>query len=447
MPDRTTPSERQAQVLWTAVTALAVAILIALSGLILWGLGWLANHLSSVLLPLAVAGILAYVLDPVVDFFERRSHSRMRAIWMVFALAVLIMIGLGATVLPRLISEVETFASQVPTYVVKVRERVNSLLQHPPKWLPNRLLHPNPALPPGETGTNTPNSELAVQQTNTPAATPVAKAGSDTANATSNDKANTPEGANTNAYGFGNDLSGQLFAWAAKSLPKVGFWVVDQISRVASVASLLAGLALVPVYLFYFLLEKRGIQKGWRDFLPLRESQMKDELAFVLSSINDCLIVFFRGQVLVALCVGTLLTLGFTIVGLNFALLLGVMAGVLGIVPYLGVAVSLIPAVVISIAQFGDWWHPVAVLGVFATTQILEGFVISPRIIGDRVGLHPLTIIIAVMVGTTLLGGVLGGVLAIPLTAVLRTLMFRYVWTEARTRNPNPQTVSPPPGS
>ena len=68
----------------------------------------------------------------------------------------------------------------------------------------------------------------------------------------------------------------------------------------------------------------------------------------------------------------------------------------------------------------------------FATAQLLEGFVISPRIIGDRVGLHPLTIIIAVMVGTTLLGGILGGVLAIPLTAVLRTIMFRYVWVAGR---------------
>jgi predicted PurR-regulated permease PerM len=65
---------------------------------------------------------------------------------------------------------------------------------------------------------------------------------------------------------------------------------------------------------------------------------------------------------------------------------------------------------------------------VFVLVQILEGFVISPKIIGDRVGLHPLTIIIAVLVGTTLFGGVLGGILAIPLTAVLRVLMFRYIW-------------------
>ena len=232
------------------------------------------------------------------------------------------------------------------------------------------------------------------------------------------------------SYTLQAGLSESLFAWTSKILPKLGSWVLDQISLAASVAGLLAGLALVPVYLFYFLLEKNGIQTRWHEFLPIRASHTKDEIIFVLNAINDCLIVFFRGQVLVAMCVGTILAIGFSLVGLNYALLLGVMAGILGVVPYLGVALSIIPAVAIAVAQFGDLGHPVAVLGVFALAQMLEGLVISPKIIGDRVGLHPLTIIVSVMVGTTLLGGILGGVLAIPLTAALRTLMFRYVWRQ-----------------
>ncbi len=124
------------------------------------------------------------------------------------------------------------------------------------------------------------------------------------------------------------------------------------------------------------------------------------------------------------------LTIGFLALGLNYAFLLGFVAGLLSIVPYLGIMISLVPALILAAVQFGDWWHPALVLAVFGIVQLLEGFVISPKIIGDRVGLHPLTIIIAVMVGTTLMGGVLGGVLAIPLTAALRTLMFRYVWRQ-----------------
>src|SRR5205085_11092058 len=100
-------------------------------------------------------------------------------------------------------------------------------------------------------------------------------------------------------------------------------------------------------------------------------------------------------------------------------------------IPFLGVIISLVPATILAAVQFGDWLHPACVLGIFALVQLLEGFVISPKIIGDRVGLHPLTIIIAVMVGTSLLGGLAGGILAIPLTAALRVLMSRYVWKPA----------------
>ena len=184
----------------------------------------------------------------------------------------------------------------------------------------------------------------------------------------------------------------------------------------------------MPVYCFYFLLEKTAIQKRWTNYLPVQESQAKEELVFVLTAINDRLIVFFRGQVLVAACDGVLYTIGYFAVGLNYWLLLGFMAGVLSIIPYLGAIISFVVAMVLAAVQFQDWLHPLLVLGVFAVVQTLEGLVISPKIIGDRVGLHPLTIIVAVMVGTTLLGGVLGGVLAIPLTAALRVLMFRYVW-------------------
>ena len=217
------------------------------------------------------------------------------------------------------------------------------------------------------------------------------------------------------------------------AVSKISAWLLEQLKKVTSIFGFLAGLALVPVYVFYFLLEKRSIKRNWTDYLPVRESKVKDEIVFVLHSINDCMIVFFRSQVLVAMCVGTLLTVGFLALGLDYAILLGVMAGLLGIIPYLGVALSIIPAFILSMVQFvpdGEWLKPILILAWFAAVQAMEGFFISPKIIGDRVGLHPLTIIIAIMIGTTLLGGIVGGVLAIPLTAVLRTLMFRYVWVD-----------------
>ncbi|MHC1767632.1 MAG: AI-2E family transporter [Verrucomicrobiia bacterium] len=201
----------------------------------------------------------------------------------------------------------------------------------------------------------------------------------------------------------------------------------------ASWFGVLAGLVLIPVYAFYLLLEKRGIERNWTDYLPVANSRLKNEIVFVLGSMNDCLITFFRGQVLVAICDGVLYTIGFFSIGLPYAFLLGAMATILTMVPFLGAIITCITALIIAFVQFGDWLHPALVLGVFAVVQTLEGLVISPKIMGDRVGLHPLTIILAVMIGTTLMGGIVGGILAIPLTAALRAVMFRYIWRVRET--------------
>ena len=206
-------------------------------------------------------------------------------------------------------------------------------------------------------------------------------------------------------------------------------WFYAQLSKLSTWAEFLIGFILVPVYLFYFLLEKEAIVKYWPDYLPIKPSRVRDETVFVLRAINDCMIVFFRGQVLVALCVGVLLAGGYSLMGLNYAVLLGLVAAVLGVVPYLGTITSLVLALTVAAIQFQDWSHVLCVLAIAGLVKLLEDFIISPRIIGERSGLHPLTIILAVLIGTTLLGGFVGALLAIPLTAALRTLMFRYIWS------------------
>jgi predicted PurR-regulated permease PerM len=361
------PTEKQARVFWFSVTALAVAVLLALVGALLWAGGWVLNKLSPVLLPLAVAVIIAYLLDPVVDFIERRGIPRARAILLVFFLAVMLVLILLATVVPQLIVETDDLVDRAPELASSLRAKLSD-------WLAQ--------------------STLGMK----------AKAAWDSQ--------------------AGETVQG----WLTGLVPAVSQWLFARLAAVASWVGYALGLALVPVYSFYFLLEKEGIQGRWKDYVPVNDPKLKEEVIFVVSAINDCLIVFFRGQVLVALCSGTLLTIGFLLLKIPYAVVLGVMAGLLGIVPYLGVMISLVPALALAALSSGNVWGPMLVLGLFALVQFLEGFFYSPRIIGQRVGLHPLAIIIAVMAGTTLLGGILGGVLAIPLTAALRTLMFRYVW-------------------
>src|SRR5208337_3312335 len=135
-----------------------------------------------------------------------------------------------------------------------------------------------------------------------------------------------------------------------------------QFGRLASWLGFLAGLALVPVYTFYFLLEKRGISSRWTNYLPVADSGFKNELVFVLNAINNYLITFFRGQVLVALCDGFLYGLGFLIIGLPYAVLIGATAVFLTMIPYLGAIVTCSAALIIALVQFGDWLHPLLVL-------------------------------------------------------------------------------------
>ncbi len=397
------PTEKQARLIWLAVTGLAIAAIVGLIVALVRGLGQVLDVFSPVIWPLAVAGVLACLLDPVVGFLTRRKVPRTRAILAVFALAMVIVLGLAASVVPQLVVQAQELAKKSSELTTQLPAKAANLAANPPKWLPKQgaeLLKSLSGLALAA-DTNAPVILLPVEtSTNTPPA------------------AFPPPESNFKS----------VADYFTKLLPKFGQWLQQVMGFVGTVFGIIAGLALIPIYAFYFLLEKQGISDRWRDYLPVQDSKFKDEAVFVINSINEYLVAFFRGQVLVAICDGIMYTIGFILIGLPYALLLGVMATCLTIIPFLGAITTCVSALVIAIVAFGDWQHPALVLAVFAVVQTLEGFVIQPKIMGDRVGLHPVTIIIALMVGTTLLGGILGGILAIPLAAVLRVVMARYVW-------------------
>ena len=411
------PTPRQARIMMLALTGFAIAVLAALLAALVWAVGRVLQILSPVLWPLAAAGVIAYLLDPVVDFIERKGASRPRAIVCVFALALVTVAAVFGSIVPQVVSETRQLATRIPGYTARLEQRLEHWITNPPPWVRKLLQRESSAGGTYDPGTATNEPSLA---------SPTNAAGVAAAAETDNP---SPLGGSLD-----NQTLQTAAGWVAKKLPIVSSWLFGQVGRVASWFGVLAGLALIPVYTFYFLLEKRAISSRWTDYLPVADSAFKHEVVFVLNSVNNYLIAFFRGQVLVAFCDGILYGLGFLIVGLPYAVLIGAGAILLTIIPFLGAIIVCITALIIAVVQFGDWLHPLVVLGVFAVVQTLEGLVISPKIMGGRVGLHPLTIIIAVMTGTTLLGGLLGGILAIPLTAALRVIMFRYVWKSRETR-------------
>lgn len=372
------PSPAQWHIVWLALTGLAAATILTLVGAAFWGMSRLLDVLGPVLWPLAVAGVVACVVSPLVDWLQGRGVPRLRAIILVFGVVFALGAGVLASLIPQVVVETEQLISKIPEYSNRLEERVSTLMAQPPAIVRQFL----PML--GKTDDRTVNDK---------------------------------EQALKSALGMLGAHSSDMSSW-----------IFSQSSKVSSGFGIIAGLALIPVYAFYFLLETRKIKDHWKDYMPARNAELKEEMVFVLDAISQYMVAFFRGQVLVAICDSILYTIGFVCAGLNYAVLLGFAAVLLSMVPFLGAIVLYVAAMTLALVQFGDWLHPLIITGVFGIVQTMESLVISPKIIGDRVGLHPLVIIIAVMTGTTLLGGILGGILAIPLAAALRVILFRYVW-------------------
>jgi predicted PurR-regulated permease PerM len=184
-----------------------------------------------------------------------------------------------------------------------------------------------------------------------------------------------------------------------------------------SAAGLLAW-AVLPVYLAFFLMAKPFEISRIGEFLPFLKKGTREDVIYLVDQFIGILVTFFRGQIIIALAQGVLFALGFAIVGLPYGIVIGMALGLLNIIPYLGSIAGL--TVALPLAYFSDGGGPVRVilvLAVFAAVQAIEGYLLTPKIMGDRTGLHPALIIFAVFFWGVALGGIVGMMLAIPLTA------------------------------
>lgn len=185
------------------------------------------------------------------------------------------------------------------------------------------------------------------------------------------------------------------------------------------VLTLVANLVLIPVVTFYLLRDWDKLLQRAQGLMPRSRVRQVTQVA---GEIDEVLGAFLRGQFVVMLALGVIYAIGLSLIGLEGAFLIGIGAGLLSIVPYLGSFVGLAVAVAVSLFQFGDILHVVLVLLVFGAGQSLEGMVLTPKLVGDRIGLHPVTVIFAVMAGGQLFGFV-GILLALPVAAVLNVVV------------------------
>ncbi|CAM5527233.1 AI-2E family transporter [Rhodanobacter lindaniclasticus] len=207
------------------------------------------------------------------------------------------------------------------------------------------------------------------------------------------------------------------------SIGGVATAVIGKVSRSGvGIAMWLTNLVLIPVVAFYLLRDWDRLVATIDGMLP---RSVQPTIAYLARESDAILGAFVRGQLLVMLALGVFYGVGLELVGLSVGLLIGLVAGLLSFVPYLGFIIGFAAAIVAALVQFGDWTHVLLVCVVFALGQLLEGYVLTPKLVGDKIGLHPVAVIFAVLAGGYLFG-FFGVLLALPAASVIVVLM-RYL--------------------
>ena len=322
------------------------------------GFALFVYFLHPILTPFLVAIVLAYMFDPVVDRLERFGLSRTWGVVAVFTVFTVILMTLLLVLVPLLAKQLLKLYQLAP--------QVLDWLQHTAMpWV---------------------QAKLGLSD--------------------SFWKFDKIKAAITENMGQATDIVGIVLSQAtASSLVLIG---------------LLANLVLIPVVAFYLLRDWNIMMARIRDLLPRSRA---DQIVSLAKECHDVLGAFVRGQLLVMLALGVIYSAGLMLVGLELGLLIGLMAGLAAIVPYMGFIIGIGAALVAGLFQFGGDLYPmIGIVVVFMVGQALEGMVLTPLLVGDRIGLHPVAVIFAILAGGELFGFT-GVLLALPLAAVIMVLV------------------------
>ncbi len=322
--------------------------------------------LRDVLMPFAAGLVLAYLLDPLADRLERLGMNRLGATLSILIMFVAVFVLVMVLAVPLLASQVMAFIERAPSY----GQRLQGLVMEHGAPLLERLG--------GEKAISDLQKSL-------------------------------------------GDVAGQGVSWLGKFLASL--WSGGQ-----AILSIISLLVITPVVAFYLLLDWDHIVAKVDGWVPVNQRATVRQIA---RDIDRAIAGFLRGQTLVCLILGCIYASGLFVVGLNFGVLIGISAGILSFIPYVGSLLGLLIAVAVAIAQFWpDWTMIGLVLAVFAVGQFIEGNILSPKLVGSTVGLHPVWLMFALLAGGSLFG-FLGLLLSVPVAAaigvILRYAIGRYL--------------------
>lgn len=322
----------------------------------LLGVGGLLYLLRDVLTPIFLAFTIAYILDPVVDRLEQWRIPRPAAIAIVFVGFVAAVAGFLLLVVPDIVRDVAAVVRELP--------------DHAKRWM--AIAEPKLA-------------ELGVKIPHT-------------------------------ADEWIAQLKAKSESVSAAQLAPVGTALKAVIGGTASAIGAVVGALIVPILAVYLLADFDHLIAGGRELIPLR---WRPTVISYLTEIDASLAQFMRGQLTVMLILAVLYGGAYALLGVRLAIPIGIAAGVLNFVPYLGSAFALVAGLLMSLIGGGGWGQLIGVVVAYAIVQTLEGFVITPRIVGESVGLREVWVLLALFVGGEVFG-FLGVLLAVPAAAVLK---------------------------
>ncbi len=395
----TSPSLFQKKTCWHALTGISILTMLCMAVFIIVEIVEVLDFLEPVLLPIIIAAVVAYLLEPIVSWLVRSVRfSRTWAVISVMFTTLAIVVGFGATIFPPLIRQTNELIDNRMELWDKTSQLIDSTIETP---FISRTIDSVYISSLRELNTNNYTEEE----------TKVLR----------------------NAQTAREKLGAYMTINSAFYQNKLMSWLNSGGRALYSTIGIIVSILITPIFAFYFLLEADKIKEKWPSILPLKVSNFRKDVVETMEEINGYLISFFRGQMLVSIIEGILIAICLKLIGLPYAITIGAAVCILGIVPYLGIISAFIPAVLLAWFTWGDFQHVLIISGIFLAVNQFDGWVIQPKIVGDSVGLHPLTVMFSVLIWTLILGGLIGALLAVPLTAAIKVIYKRYIWQNANT--------------
>lgn len=319
----------------------------------------LLHGLASVTTMVMVALVVAYILNPVVTWLASLGLGRSASAFLVIFLGVALVIGFVLIVVPAMLGEIGRFVGQLPRYWSSLQTLIVQM---------------------GE------KLNLEVPQD-------------------------------------WQQVTDLLIERGRQVLPTVANYSTRVVSSLfQSTLSLVSAFffsLMIPILAFYLLVSFEDIKRGAEDLIP---PYLRDQVMDKVRQMDTVLAAFVRGQLIVATVLGILYSIGFLVIRIDLALFLGLLSGFLWIIPYVGTLFGIVAGSAMALAKFGDFAHVAYVVGWIAVVQIFESNVLTPRVVGHAVGLHPVVYILALISGANLFGFV-GLLVAIPVTAAMKVLV------------------------